>query len=160
MGSHELPGKTNEWYTPKYIFNALNVTFDTDVASPIDKKHCCVPAWNFISDDSLNKTWNGFVWMNPPFGNMKNKFLWLNKFISHGNGIALTPDRTSAPWWQHTAENTDAVLFVSGKIKFITQNGEVGESPSTGTTLFGVGDCAIKALENAKRYGLGILYKR
>lgn len=160
MAMHEQSGKSNEWYTPKYIFDALNVNFDVDVASPIDRAFCFVPAKNFIVKNSLNVSWNGFIWMNPPFGNMKNKFLWLNKFIDHGNGIALTPDRTSAPWWQYTAENTDAVLFVSGKIKFISPDGRLGESPSTGTTLFGLGENAIYALENAKRYGLGILYKR
>lgn len=32
--SHEAAGKSDEWYTPKYIFDALNTWFDLDVAAP------------------------------------------------------------------------------------------------------------------------------
>lgn len=32
--SHEALGKSYEWYTPKYIFDALSLVFDLDVASP------------------------------------------------------------------------------------------------------------------------------
>jgi hypothetical protein len=38
--------------------------------------------------------------MNPPFGGRNGLAPWLDKFFANGNGIALTPDRTSAPWWQ------------------------------------------------------------
>lgn len=158
MGTHESKGVSDEWYTPKYIFDALECRFDLDVSSPVDREFCHVPANNFITEDSLNKQWNGFVWMNAPFGHQKDKFNWLNKFISHANGISLTPDRTSAPWWQYTAKNTQAVLFVDGKIKFIRPNGTVGESPGNGTTLFAIGAKAIEALRKAEKNGLGKLY--
>lgn len=157
--SHESIGKSNEWYTPKYIFDALSVSFDLDVASPIDMQYCNVPANRFISSSSLDIDWHGFIWMNPPFGHQKTKFIWLNKFINHGNGIALTPDRTSAPWWQYTARNTDAVLFVDGKIKFIRKDGTLGKQPGNGTTLFGIGEKAIQALKIAEVNGLGKFYK-
>ena len=155
--SHEAAGKSNEWYTPKYIFDALGCEFDLDVAHPFGIK-TNVPTKRWIHSDSLDCPWNGFVWMNPPFGNMKSKYQWINKFIDHGNGIALMPDRTSAPWWQHFANSSDCVLFVSGKIKFIDQNGKRGESPSNGTTLFGIGARADQALRNAADKGLGKFY--
>lgn len=156
--SHERKGKSNEWYTPLYVFEALNVSFDLDVASPEIKIHSCVPANYFYSSDGLGKQWKGFVWMNPPFGNQKNKYLWINRFINHGNGIALMPDRSSAPWWQYLAENTDAILAVKGRIKFIDNNGDKGESPSNGTTLFAIGKKSVKALRNAEENGLGKYY--
>ena len=34
MGHWEGVGKSDEWYTPKYIFDALGVIFDLDVARP------------------------------------------------------------------------------------------------------------------------------
>ena len=34
MSAWERPGKSDEWHTPKYIFDAMAVTFDLDVASP------------------------------------------------------------------------------------------------------------------------------
>lgn len=157
--SHETIVKSNEWYTPKYVFDAMEIIFDLDVASPIDQTFINVPCGAFIDDNSLSKEWFGTVWMNPPFGNQKDKFLWIQKFISHGNGIALMPDRTSAPWWQFFAKNVDAILFIDGKIKFIKPDGSKGESPGNGTTLFAIGKKGIKGLKNAERNGLGIYYK-
>jgi len=156
MGVHETKGKSDEWYTPKYVFDALGCKFDLDVASPTQETF--VPASNFIFDSSLDRAWNGFVWMNPPFGGRNGIIPWLDKFVEHSNGIALTPDRTSAPWWQDIARKVDAVLFVAGKIKFIKPDGTTGDSPSTGTTLFALGDKGVQALKNAEKNKLGKLY--
>lgn len=159
--SYETAVKSNEWYTPQYIFDALGVMFDLDVASPVDRSFCSVPSTRFFTpdQDGLNTGWIGFVWMNPPFGNQKQKFLWIDKFISHGHGIALMPDRTSAPWWQHFARHAHAILFVDGKIKFIRPDGSKGESPGNGTTLFAIGQKGIEALEKAELNGLGKMYR-
>lgn len=156
--SHESVVKSNEWYTPEYIFEALGVIFDLDVASPEDRTHCSVPAGAYYTEGSLQREWYGFVWMNPPYGNQKEKYKWIKKFLSHGNGIALMPDRTSAPWWQFFSRHSDAVLFVDGKIKFIRPDGTKGESPGNGTTLFAVGSDGIQALLDAQAKGLGRYY--
>lgn len=156
--SHERKGESDEWYTPKYIFDALNTSFDLDAASPIDRNYCHVPARNFITEDSLNKNWVGFTWLNPPFGNMPNKFLWAEKFVKHGNGIILMPDRSSCPWWHYLADNTEVALFVKGKIKFGRADGTIGKSPSNGTTLFAIGPDGREALVNARDNKLGKLY--
>lgn len=155
MPIHEQLGKSDEWYTPKYIFDALNSQFDLDVASPVDRTYSHVPAKNFITEDSLNKEWNGFVWMNPPFGGRNAIRLWLEKLINHGNGIALTPDRSSTEWWQYAAKNCDLLLQVEGKIKFIKPDGTTGDSPANGTTLFAFGPDACGALMRAEK-SLGI----
>jgi hypothetical protein len=62
--------------------------------------------------DGLTNPWFGFVWMNPPFGGRNGLEPWLARFFAHGNGIALTPDRTSAPWFRRAAAAADAVLFM------------------------------------------------
>ena len=88
--------------------------------------------------------------MNPPFGHQKVKRQWLGKFFAHGNGIALVPDRTSAPWFQEYGPKADAILWVSPKIKFERPDGTRGEWPGTGTSLFAVGDRAKQALLKCK----------
>jgi len=151
--------KTNEndeYYTPSRVFDALGCSFDLDVASPVDRSYCCVPAKNFITENSLELAWNGFVWMNPPYSGRDTKSLWLNKLANHGNGIALTPDRTSAPWWPEAAKKCDLLLLVTGKIKFIKPDGTIAASPGNGTTLFAYGDEAKFALVRAESNGLGI----
>lgn len=157
MAHWENIGESDEWYTPKYIFDGLGVTFDLDVASPIDRSFVTVPALKFITVNSINEEWEGFVWMNPPFGGRNSKGVWLDKIHAHGNGIALTPDRSSAPWWQKAASECDALMFVSGKIKFVKPDGSTGDSPGTGTTLFAYGSKATQALLNAQKNGLGIV---
>jgi hypothetical protein len=147
-------GKTNEWYTPPHVFEALGCEFDMDVASPSRRGIPWVPARNFINAYSLEQHWRGFIWMNPPFGARNGLVPWLEKFFKHGNGIALVPDRTSAPWWQQFAPMAEAWLFVSPKLKFIDANGRPGASPAQGTCLFAIGKTGIKALRNARTLGI------
>lgn len=158
MSSWETAGASDEWYTPAYVFEALGETFDLDVAHPGDAT-CCVPASRWLTSGgagSLALDWNGFVWMNPPFGGRNALEPWLDKFFAHGNGIALTPDRTSAPWFWAAWQRCDRALFTR-KIRFLRPDGSQGVSPSNGTCLFASGDRAIVALERAAAAGLGIL---
>lgn len=156
MSYWEANGKSDDWYTPKYIFDALACSFDLDVAAPFDgPKH--VPCNGWIHDRSLQRGWSGFVWMNPPFGGRNGLVPWLDKFFTHGNGIALTPDRTSAPWWQGAAIQAHAIMFVAGKVRFERPDGTEGKSPSNGTTLFASGVKGVEALWRASDVGLGYI---
>ena len=157
MSEWERPGASDDWLTPKYVFDALGVTFDLDVAAPFaGPKHVPCKGWLFEGPVS-SQTWRGFIWMNPPFGGRNGILPWLKKFVEHGNGIALTPDRTSAPWFQWTAPQMHAILFVSPKIKFERADGTVGRSPGCGTTLMAMGQQGYNALVNARVAGLGMM---
>lgn len=156
MALHEQSvGKTNEWYTPPHVFEALGCTFHMDVASPRPALPW-VPATIFIYGDSLSTEWHNFIWMNPPFGGRNGIEPWLEKFFAHGNGIALTPDRTSAPWWQRFAARADGILFIAPKLKFIGADGKPGNSPAQGTTLMAAGSRASRTLLGAAERGLGV----
>lgn len=149
MAAYEAAGETDEWYTPRYIFDALGETFDMDVAAPASgPRH--VPTKEWYSELSLESQWFGFVWMNPPFGHQSTKRKWLRKFFEHGNGIALLPDRTSAPWFQEYAPKASAICWVAPKIKFEKPDGTLGESPGTGTALFAAGLRARAALVRSR----------
>lgn len=158
MALHEqCVGATDEWYTPPHVFSALGCRFDLDVASPGMNITPWIPADGFITDRSLERNWRGFLWMNAPFGARNGLVPWLEKFFAHGDGIALTPDRTSAPWWQRFAGQAHKVLFVSPKLKFIGADGLPGDSPAQGTTLMAVGSRGVASLHRAANAGLGIL---
>lgn len=157
MALHEqCVGATDEWYTPPLVFDALGCRFDMDVASPGGEITPWIPAGFFVEASSLELPWQGFIWMNPPFGARNGIAPWLEKFFAHGNGIALTPDRTSAPWWQTFAAKADGLLFVTPKLKFIGVDGKPGNSPAQGTTLMAAGAKASRALFRAAEKGLGI----
>lgn len=162
MALHEqCVGATDEWYTPPHVFDALGCEFDMDVASPALGAITTpwIPAKKFLTAGSLEQEWFGFIWMNPPFGGRNGLVPWLEKFFSHRRGIALVPDRTSAPWWQQFAPRSSLILFVSPKLKFIGADGIPGKSPAQGTALFGIGEKAEAALFRAAAKNLGLLVK-
>ena len=152
-------GASDEWYTPAHVFAALGAAFDLDVAAPAEgPRH--VPTASFLHENSLAAQWRGFIWMNPPFGGRNGLVPWLDKFFAHGDGIALTPDRTSAPWWQDAAACADAILLTKGKIKFERPDGSTGGSPGSGVTLFASGNRGVHALLAAQQAGLGTVWRR
>lgn len=148
-------GASEDWFTPAYVFDALGCRFDLDVAAPADGPlHVPCDGWHAFG--SLEREWWGFVWMNPPFGGRNALTPWLDKFFAHGNGIALTPDRTSAPWFRSAWSLAGLVLFTP-KIRFLRPDGTEGKSPSNGTALWAAGAQACAALDRASKHGLGIL---
>jgi hypothetical protein len=154
--SHWEPtsGASDEWYTPRYIFDALGESFDMDVACP-EAGPLHVPARQWLWTSALSVSWKGFVWMNPPFGGRGSLRPWLLHFFDHGNGIALTPDRTSADWFQEAWHRADLALFMP-KVKFIRPDGSTGQQPSNGTCLWASGERACASLRRAAP-ALGIL---
>lgn len=151
MNYFGAPGATDEWYTPKYIFDALGCTFDLDVANAaIGGAH--VPCRRSIGSDSLEAEWEGFIWMNPPFGRRNGIRPWLEKFVQHGNGICLMPDRTSAPWFQWVAPRLDKMLFMP-KVRFERPDGRQGKSPADGSVLGAIGFSGAEALRRAHHLG-------
>lgn len=155
MSAWEAPGATDEWYTPKSVFDALGCVFDLDAAAPAGGARY-VPSKAWYNYDSLERDWFGFVWMNPPFGARNGLIPWLDKFFDHGNGIALVPDRTSAPWFWEAWRRSDAALFTR-KIRFLRPDGTEGKSPSCGTALLAVGSQGVGALHRAASAEFGIL---
>lgn len=149
-------GESDEWYTPRWLFDALGVTFDLDVASPgLDAPHCHVPARRCFTanDDGLSQPWHGFVWMNMPFGGRNAQVPWLEKFVEHGHGLGLARAYTSAGWFHDWMPRMDAIMFPRGKTAFVKPSGEIGKHPGSGIVLFGIGGRAVAVL---RRCGLGI----
>jgi hypothetical protein len=151
MSEHEpCTGATDEWYTPKFIFDGIGLTFDLDPCSA-GAGIGFVPARRIYTkeDDGLKQPWSGIVFMNPPFGGRNGQVPWLQKFVNHGDGIALVAARTSAGWFHDYAPRMHCMLFPNGKTKFIRPDGSIGGSPGTGVVLFGLGQTSCDALEKS-----------
>lgn len=149
MSEWEKAGVSDEWYTPREIFDALKIHFDLDVASP--GFHHWVPARNILTKehDGLKQEWSGTVFMNPPFGGRNGQVPWLKKFIKHGDGIAIVAARTSAKWFQDLIPHCDGLLFPRGKTKFVRPNGTVGKSPGSGVVIVAMGRKSFVALKQS-----------
>jgi hypothetical protein len=150
MAEHEpCIGETDEWYTPPEIFAALGERFDLDPCSP-GPGHW-VPADRIYTkaDDGLAQPWEGFVFMNPPFGGRNGHVPWLMSFLEHGNGIAIVRAYTSSEWFHEYAVRADIMLFPRGKTKFVRPDGSIGKSPGHGVVLLGMGSRAMAALQRS-----------
>ncbi len=158
--SHEATAnKTVEWYTPKYIFDAIGVYFDLDPCSP--GKHIVpwVPAGECytIEQDGMMSPWFGNVWMNPPYG--KNTPVWLERLALHGTGIALLFARTDARWFHRFVVMADAICFVKGRINFVREENAADyaqgkhalmETPGAGSILIAYGKENARSLKDSK----------
>lgn len=136
-----------EWYTPGYIFDALGLTFDMDVASPGAEIVPWIPAERHLTavDDGLITSWKGVVFCNPPYGN--NTAEWVAKFSKHiGGGIMLVFARTDTKWFHDYAVNCDAFLFIRGRVKFIRNDGFVGGGCGAASMLIAKGDRCTEIL--------------
>lgn len=156
--SRSVPAhKSVEWYTPTWIFDVLDLTFDLDPASPHDMD-TAVPAttkYN-VFDDGLKKPWFGRVWMNPPYGPDTKK--WVHRMAQHGNGIALVFSRTDASWCQDAMRSATAMLFMSGRVEFVPgkENAHKKGRCGAGTVLFAWGRECADALKNMSDRGVFI----
>jgi len=138
---------TNDYYTPKWLFDAMGLEFDIDVAAP-KQGIPWIPArqWFSQENDGLAQDWkNQLVWMNPPFSNVTP---WVQKFIENNNGIALLVVSRSR-WFAELWEKSDAVMATPADLKFERPDGNA-KAISFQTFLFAFGEPSVEALHRTK----------
>ena len=142
---HGRKPTNDECYTPQWVFDALGITFDLDVCAPIGGTGI-VPADRHysIEDDGLIKPWTGRVWLNPPYSNATP---WVDKFVNHGNGIALTIVSKSK-WFHNLYENTEAMLIMPTNMTFLKDGKKY--SIQFQTVMFAMGDDCVQALHKSQ----------
>ena len=133
----------SEWYTPiEYIACAKAVMgrIDLDPASSeIANKVVGASKIYTAKDDGLSKFWAGKVWMNPPYSaELVRQFI--SKFVEHVSsgditeGIVLVNNATETQWFADLVSVSSAVLFPTGRVKFLDPKGNPG-APLQGQAL-------------------------
>lgn len=120
---------SDEWSTPKPIFNPLNHEFRFELDA-------CASHWNHkcanyftVYDNALEKDWSeyGSVWMNPPYGREIER--WIKKAwdesIKGCIVVCLIPARTETSWF-HDYCLKGEIRFMRGRIHFADINGNSG----------------------------------
>jgi site-specific DNA-methyltransferase (adenine-specific) len=72
--------RTNEWGTPKPLFENLNWEFRFTLDACASKCNHKVERFFTKEDNALEKLWSGRVWINPPF-DKGGLDVWVNKII-------------------------------------------------------------------------------
>jgi hypothetical protein len=137
--------ENNDYYTPKWVFDSLNVQFDIDVCAPTGGVDW-IPAtsWYDIEMDGLQQEWHGFVWCNPPYSNPTP---FIDKFITHANGIMLVQVSKSNAFIRLWNE-ADHIMMMPRNIMFEhKEHGKKGIFMPVG--LFGMGEKAKSCMQQS-----------
>jgi DNA N-6-adenine-methyltransferase (Dam) len=138
----DVADTSDDWYTPPWLFAAAGLTFDMDVAAPVDPERRTCPALTYLTplEDGLTAPWAGLVWMNPPWSGAAP---WAERFVAHGNGLALFP-AYNAHWIQRLLASVDALAILD--VEYARPQGVTGHMrwPSL---LLAAGDEAVRAVE-------------
>ena len=136
-----------DWWTPPEVFEKLGLEFDLDLASPEGGVPWLPTKYYYTKEhNGLEKNWFGNVWLNPPYGRFTAS--WLDKFVEHGNGIALVFARTETIWFHKYALQADSLLFTKGRFKF-AKNGVQGDYASIGSLFIACGNQNSEALKSS-----------
>ena len=123
IGSHQSARMINdEWLTPPEIISALG-PFDLDPCAPVIRPWDTAKKHFTIEDNGLLQPWEGFVWCNPPYGQLTAR--WLERMAMHNNGIALVFARTETEMFFRWIWNqATSILFLEGRLHFHYISGE------------------------------------
>ena len=114
----------DEWLTPQPIVRQLG-PFDLDPCAPVKRPWETAKRHFTIEDDGLKQIWTGYVWLNPPYGNVAPK--WLQRLAAHNHGIALIPARTETRmFFDFVWPIAEAVMFIRRRIHFFEHLCECG----------------------------------
>jgi len=141
-------GKTSdECYTPKSLFDQLDIEFDLDPAS-CPKELSAVPTRRIytIEDDGLSQHWEGRVWLNPPYSKPTP---WVDRFIDHGHGIALLPVANNARWMARLWSDAAGVALWSDAL-FNRADGTKYGIPMA-SLLWAMGQDCVEAISRVSR---------
>jgi DNA N-6-adenine-methyltransferase (Dam) len=129
-------GETDTWLTPPWVYRPLG-SFDMDPCghpkSPTAPRKIIFP-----EEDGLKVPWEGRIWLNPPYGPQTGIFL--NRLAAHGRGTALVLARTDTRWLQNHLRIAKCILFLHGRIKFLTPELKEVGSPVVPSLLLAYGE--------------------
>jgi hypothetical protein len=133
---------SDEWYTPKTIFEQMGREFYLDVCAPENGVDWVpVVKWFSIKDDGLLQKWSGAVWMNPPYSRPAP---WVEKWLNHSNGVALLP-MAKSKWFNNLMNSEAKFVLLPSTFKFQSPDGKP-LSLMMASTLWALGEANIEAI--------------
>jgi site-specific DNA-methyltransferase (adenine-specific) len=127
MTAYMPASKTDNWATPKWLFDEYNQKheFGLDAAAS-STNHLC-DNWFGLDHvdpakrDGLTADWTGYgaVWCNPPYGRVIKD--WVEKALSHNEitVVMLLPSRTDTQWFHQLSNHVQVnIKFMKGRLKF------------------------------------------
>ncbi len=161
-----INGGGDEWYTPpQYVEAAREVMggIDLDPASnDIAAQWINATSYYTIHDNGLAKSWEGRVWMNPPYSQpLVSQFFekLLNEFEKGAvsEAIALTNNNTDTAWFHRVMQDVQALCFTRGRIKFLFEGINKKGRPTQGQVFYYLGPAPQRFVEVFSQFGTCLL---
>lgn len=150
------PTKTQSdvWITPKWLMDALG-EFDLDPCGWLPRNNTPIvrTAKNYFieSDDGLTQDWYGDVFVNFPYSDSK---AWLEKCKNEylkgrvNSIVVLCFVRSDTRAWQQNVRDSDAVLLINKRIKFLNYEGIEKSNGNAPSCLIAFGKDAVNKIKN------------
>lgn len=149
----------DEWYTPEQYIEAARFvmgSIDLDPASN-DFANETVKATVYYDEamNGLEHDWYGNIWLNPPYSSVLiQKFAEKLVNSKFEQAIVLVNNATETGWFRRLADEADAVLFTTGRIKYRKRDGEHG-TPLQGQAFLYYGNRPETFLRVFGQFGWG-----
>lgn len=113
--------KSDEWETPKELFDNLDNEFHFDLDPCADDANHKCEKYYTATDDGLSKSWGGCkVFCNPPYSKISE---WVEKAFRETRQdntlvVMLIPSRTDTKYFHDYIYQRSEIRFVRGRVKF------------------------------------------
>lgn len=162
LPSDSIAVTSDDCYTPRWVFKAMGLHFDIDVAAPLGGPwHVPCDRYFTAEDDGLAQPWDGLVWCNPPYSSFA---AWAARWAEHDRGVLMGMVMPQTRWTKPMVESCDALTIcgvgTGGHDGFIRPDGVVVRPRNPVFVAFrGVGTEPAERLAAADPYG-AVLYGR
>lgn len=121
MQNIHFSSNSNEWTTPKKLFNFLDSTYNFTLDPAATKENALCKKYYTKEQDGLLQSWkNEIVFCNPPYGREISQ--WVEKAHNesqHAKIVLLIPARTDTIYWHNFIfPHASKIYFLKGRLKF------------------------------------------
>lgn len=147
---------SDDCYTPRWVFDAMGLEFDLDVASPPGGPwHVPAKRYYTAEDDGLSSPWDSLVWCNPPYSKFRP---WAERWATHPTGALMGMTSARSMGRAVGLRSADAVAFID--VQFERPGQPIRDVPTAILVAFrGVGVAPAERLAAADARG-AVLYGR
>lgn len=157
----------NEWYTPPEFLESARIvlgTIDCDPASSEVANRNVKAKKIYTAEDSglESPRWGSRVWMNPPYSQPLCAMFCteLAKRVAYRQvkeAIVLVNNATETEWFSTLASHASAVVFPTGRIRFLDSSNQPKNTPLQGQCFLYFGDRFSAFLDEFSKYGWGAI---
>ena len=141
MNKVHYSSKSDEWQTPKELFDEYDKIYNIQLDAAATKENALCKNYFTKEDDALKQDWSKYkyIWLNPPFGRIISKFIKkaYEESLKNCIVVCLIPGRVDTSYFHNYILPYARIIYIRGRLKFINrllpsyrENGDFKLSPA------------------------------